>query len=296
MKKYALYLLLLPAYLVINGCATLSSPKADLKDCSKYSANTAITLGKLSALAYETQHDRVKTQLSALGFTLDDYPINDKKHGTRGFLAYNNDSAVVVFTGTEDVKDWIQNAQVWTHDKEDVKGCDKEISIHNGFYRAVRGFANDETLMNRLGQLQTEGKKIYYTGHSLGGALASILAYFTEVNFSDKVNLQGVYTFGQPLTGDRNYQECFNAKLQNRTFRYVTSEDLVPRARANNDYKHVGTPLYFDKEGKLISREETINLEALTDYLKGDFLKDHSMDIYNQLLVDNQNVSPFNCN
>lgn len=296
MKKYTLYLLLLSAYLAVNGCATLSSPKADLQDCSKFSSTTAVTLGKLSAVAYETKSNQIKTQLSALGFTLDEYSLNDKKYGTRGFLAYNTDSAVIVFTGTEDVKDWLQNAQVWKHDKQNDNGCDKEISIHNGFYRAIREFAKDEKLMNRLSQLQAEGKKIYYTGHSLGGALASILAYFTEANFSDKVHLQGVYTFGQPLTGDKNYRQCFNEKLKSRTFRYVTSEDLVPRARVSNDYKHVGTPLYFNKEGKLISKEETINLEALTDYLQGDFLKDHSMDIYNKLLVDNQNVNPFNCN
>ncbi len=295
MKKYTLALLL-PIYLTVSGCASLSSPKADLEDCSKYSSSTAVTLGKLSNLAYETDNEQVKTQLSALGFTLDDYPIDDEAHGTRGFLAYNNDSAVIVFTGTEDVKDWMQNAQVWTHDKQDNHGCDKEISIHNGFYRAVRERAQDEKLMTRLNQLQSEGKKIYFTGHSLGGALASILAYFTEANFSEKVQLQGVYTFGQPLTGDKNYQTCYNAKLKERTFRYVTSEDLVPRARPNNDYKHVGTPLYFDKDGKLISKEETINLEGLTDYLQGDFLKDHSMDIYNQFLVDNKEVNPFNCN
>ena len=64
--------------------------------------------------------------------------------------------------------------------------------------------------------------------------------------------VHGLYTFGQPRTGDRNFERTINADFKPRCFRFVNNNDVVTRVplRAMN-YSQVGTFLYFDAEENL---------------------------------------------
>lgn len=52
---------------------------------------------------------------------------------------------------------------------------------------------------------------------------------------------KGLYTFGQPRTGDREFARKPDADFEQQTFRYVNNNDIVTRVpfRAMN-YSHVG--------------------------------------------------------
>ncbi|EFJ32761.1 hypothetical protein SELMODRAFT_407867 [Selaginella moellendorffii] len=104
--------------------------------------------------------------------------------------------------------------------------------------------------------------KLYITGHSLGGALATLftamLFYNREenrvfYNTEDDVGrrLAGLYTFGQPRVGDESFASFMDASLNKPTMRYfrvVYNNDVVARVPFDNSlfgFKHFGNCCYF---------------------------------------------------
>lgn len=91
-----------------------------------------------------------------------------------------------------------------------------QVYFHHGFSYSAR------QVFDELKPLLKKGYRIQTTGHSLGGAVAVILAAFLD---SDGFDVDQVVTFGQPkvtnLTGAGKFK---NLKIT----RVVTPKDLVP--------------------------------------------------------------------
>lgn len=79
--------------------------------------------------------------------------------------------------------------------------------------------------------------KIVLTGHSLGGALALLAAAYIH---SIYVNVDQLYTMGQPRVGNNNFAQ-FMTNLIPNTFRIVNYADVVPRIpQSILGFKHSG--------------------------------------------------------
>ncbi|WP_437307926.1 lipase family protein [Sorangium sp. So ce388] len=86
---------------------------------------------------------------------------------------------------------------------------------------------------------------LYITGHSQGAALAVIAAALIE---SDnelaglRAKVRGVYTFGQPMVGDRTFAEEHSDTIGRKLFRHVYGRDIVPRMPpfAVGRFQHLG--------------------------------------------------------
>lgn len=91
-----------------------------------------------------------------------------------------------------------------------------------------------------------KGKKIYFIGHSLGGAIAVRAA----IDFPDHY-IAGVYTFGQPrvfFNGSAN-----KYPLKAVTWRVVNDADIVSRMPpATLGWRHVGQEVLITGNGKVI--------------------------------------------
>ena len=86
--------------------------------------------------------------------------------------------------------------------------------------------------------LQQGNRKIWMTGHSQGAALATLAA-------SRHGQIQGLYTFGSPRVGDRDFKRNFRTTA----YRFVNHHDIVAQVPPAAIYCHVGHLRYIDAKG-----------------------------------------------
>ena len=164
--------------------------------------------------------------------------VADAGTDTRAVLTWFHDCTVLAFRGTVDLENWLLNLDA--RQKPLAGG----IKVHAGFLTAA-----DALLPRLLAELLPAGrskaslKPIYVTGHSLGGALASLIAF---VLAREGFPIAGVYTYASPRVGNHAWQTAYQAALGDKTFRVVASGDLVPLLPGLlAGYRHVGQEVYL---------------------------------------------------
>ncbi|XP_052769411.1 uncharacterized protein LOC128209427 [Mya arenaria] len=90
---------------------------------------------------------------------------------------------------------------------------------------------------------------VIVTGHSLGGAMASLAAVALVKDGVVPGNRLSLYTFGMPRTGDKDFAYGHDLTV-NRSWRIVHYKDLVARIpRSSDDAYHHGMEIYYPREG-----------------------------------------------
>ena len=225
---------------------------------TSFSQANAQILAQASAIAYR-QPAKCESWAAVSGFTgpFDFFDSAD----TQGFVAESADAIIVAFRGTQPnhPMDWFVDFRathgVWDHNVGHV---------HGGFYSALRKvwratLANGEILPRRL--LNGGDKTIWITGHSLGGALAVLCA--AQALFVSNIPVQGVYTFGQPRVGNKEFADAVNAELGSGIFRFVNDRDIVPRVPLfTMEFCHYGGQRFFDHTGRATIAEAAVETSA----------------------------------
>lgn len=241
-----------------------------------FAPRNAWWLGQLAALAYQPP-GFVAGTLRAWGFTgIDCFD----QGGTQAFLAWDATSLFVAFRGTEpgQLVDWMTDLDVSL-----VGG--PAGKVHEGFAAALGMIWRP--LLRAILQ-HRERRSLWLTGHSLGATLATLATAKLRLERDEPVN--GLYTFGQPRTGDREFARVFDADFGPQTFRYVNNNDIVPRVPFRSmSYSHVGMLRYIDVDG-VVHADELLWWEKLLDRVRGrledvlvpgtDGMKDHAMARY----------------
>ncbi|MEJ2477187.1 MAG: lipase family protein, partial [Desulfobacterales bacterium] len=130
--------------------------------------------------------------------------------------------------------------------------------VHRGFKEALDEFWPD--LLPYIRKLTEKGCKIWVTGHSLGGALATLCGELYG-------NVQGVYTFGSPWVGNEDFKENVSVKV----YRIVNGQDIVSRLPSLGVFVYVGEVKFIDGDGIIrdeMDEKEYIN-EPPQDYSNG---------------------------
>jgi pimeloyl-ACP methyl ester carboxylesterase len=135
--------------------------------------------------------------------------------------------------------------------------------VHAGFGEAFLRVWPE--LDNTLRTFEREGgKRLWLAGHSLGGALAFLCAAAVSLAAPpfQWLHMTGLYTYGQPRTGDPSFIECVAAQMEADYFRVVHGSDIVPHVppafltagfpgvrpsgkKDDADYAHGGTLVYL---------------------------------------------------
>ena len=138
---------------------------------------------------------------------------------------------VLAFRGTAHLRNWLTDL--------DCQFVPSSYGrVHAGFAAALSAvFAQ---LAELIFDAHYAGKKIWLTGHSLGGALA-LLAARQLIK-----PMAGCYTFGQPRVGDADFCQSYDALLKSRTHRVVHDADIVPRVPwLLGSYRHAGHEAFY---------------------------------------------------
>ena len=133
--------------------------------------------------------------------------------GTQAILLNNDEYLFLAFRGTEG-----NSVQDLKSDAHAVRmKCESGGNIHSGFYHAFNSIFID--IISVLKQPEYQAKPLFITGHSLGGALATVAAK----KIKHTGGIAACYTFGSPRVGDALWAET----LKTPVYRIVNAADPV---------------------------------------------------------------------
>jgi hypothetical protein len=179
--------------------------------------------------------------------------------GLQAYVAWGSSFLIVAFRGTE--------SDQWDDIFDDLKfrqeawGGGAKL-VHRGFKDALeRVWPGMEPLVEHLG----ETRSVWFSGHSLGGALAVLAA--------DRYpKTAGVCTIGSPRVGNRAFGAAFDTRFNGRALRYVAATDIVthvpPETFFNFSYQHVGALRQISEIGAVTRQPPP--LEHFVDDLIGE--------------------------
>ena len=153
-----------------------------------------------------------------------------------GYVATLGENAVIMFRGTNpsEIQDWYINLS--NRSRKVDHG-----NVHAGFWTGY------DSLHGQLAKVleASKPKKVWITGHSLGGALAVVCAY--RLSSMENLEIAGVMTFGQPKVGNPAFCKHMDVTLRGRMVHFVNESDLVPRVPPSFD--HFGSLVWYKGGG-----------------------------------------------
>ena len=217
--------------------------------------------------------------IDTLTYLLANYPngsintfISNNNTDIQVGIVLNNNNITIVFRGTDTVTDWMYNCDFA---KRHIELSD--IEIHKGFFDQLMSvydelINNINIIINRIPNIN-----IYITGHSAGGAHATILAYLLEKIYKNKIIK--LITFGSPKVGNLEWYNIFDS-IENIIYYRITNEGDIVTQIPNINYYHVGVNIHL------------INNEIIINNVESD--NDDIPDNENILCINN-NLNCFNC-
>jgi triacylglycerol lipase len=194
----------------------------------------SLLFAELSNIAYLTRAEAGQLAF-AMGFPEIRFYDRD---GAQAYIFANGADAVVTCRGTE------------PHDWNDVR-ADLNLGVVVGETAGWvhRGFKHEvDDLWPRLEQALVNNRRtLWFTGHSLGGAMAAICAGRCTMS-SIRSNPRALFTFGSPRIGSWRYVNY----VQLEAYRWVNNNDIITRLPpAWLGFRHKGQEVYLNAYGKI---------------------------------------------
>jgi hypothetical protein len=151
-------------------------------------------------------------------------------HSNRIVAYVEQRTVYVAFSGTEtaeDVKRDVDIADV-PFNSAWLRPDDPTVRAHKGFvtiYTALR-----DAIPKRINYFKEKFDRVVFTGHSLGGALATLAALEYASTPGSPADVQ-VYTFGAPQVGDGAFVKLFDKRVP-VCVRVVNPFDPIPKSLA----------------------------------------------------------------
>jgi triacylglycerol lipase len=194
----------------------------------------ALALAELAMISYNDSAE-AREAATAIGFPDAELFDND---GSQAYRFRNEYDCVVTCRGTEPTE--------WNDLRADANASMAVLEaigkVHSGFNREVDDLW---PLMEEV--LRDNRLPVWFSGHSLGGAMATICAYRCKRSVISS-NPEELHTFGSPRVGCGRYVR--QAAIQH--YRWVHNNDIVTRVPPPwMGYRHGGDEVYLDRRGKV---------------------------------------------
>ena len=236
-----------------------------------FSMRNSRFLGELARAAYETNESMLRSDLANLDLK-DCVLVEDVATDTQALVGSTRHAIVVAFRGTEPtkLKDLLTDVELTM-----VPG--PLGKVHEGFWEGLDGIWSK---LERAIASRHDGKRtLWFTGHSLGGALAQLAVARL---LQEGRPAQGMYTFGAPRCGDTRFASQFNRLARQTSFRLVNEADVIPNVAPKFlGFEHSGRYCQLDGRGRLLidtpQKQSLLHLlEEALEFLF-DCEDDHSM-------------------
>ena len=232
----------------------------------------ALALAELAMIAYNDEAEALRAA-RAIGFPEAQLFDHD---GSQAYRFRNEHDVVLACRGTQ--------PNEWNDIQADANAVLSVVgtlgNVHSGFNREV-----DDLWPVLEDLLRGSHQPIWFCGHSLGGAMATICAYRCTTSSITK-DPRELHTFGSPRVGCKRYIR--HAKVTH--YRWVHNNDVVTRVPPVwMGYRHCGDEVYLDRYGRirkltgvLRSRDRWRGLLGGLLKWRLDMLSDHSIHLYTQ--------------
>lgn len=242
----------------------------------------SLLFAELALVAYN-EGPEATAAAARIGFP--DVTLFDRD-GSQAYRFRNDHDCVIACRGTE--------SNQWNDIRADVDAAavvaETVGKVHRGFKTEV-----DDLWPMLETALASNELDLWFCGHSLGGAMATICAGRCYLSHIDSIPVE-LYSYGSPRVGNRRYINY----VPLAHYRFVNNNDLVARVPpALLGYRHSGSELYIDRHGRIGPTRPTVKMyDRLWGFLQGlrkgkiDHLADHSLHRYiaAMLTFDPQNT------
>lgn len=195
----------------------------------------------------------------------------------------NKGYITIVFRGTDSIMDVCAELNS-LKTKFKLFNIDKNLPyVHSGIYEQFKSVMDDliTWICNR--HKKNNVVSITLTGHSLGGALATLCSvYFGYFFYNVKINC---ITFGSPRVGDKRFGFYYR-RIINISKRFVNNKDPITTIPPIFRFTHVSKPLYI---GKIYNKSRfyrflySLRLSRINDHTINNYIE--SIKKYNNFLI-----------
>ena len=237
-------------------------------------ADRSLLFAKLSSIAYNDNIKEVKKQVKELGFTTVEFYNRD---GAQAYRFQNKEDLVIACRGTQPTE--------FNDIKADLKAvpvvAETVSRVHQGFKQEVDDLW--PMIVEDITRTQNLDNKLWFTGHSLGAAMTTIMASrcFHDAALPDPIE---TYTYGSPRVGWPGY--CKSLGMTHH--RWVNNNDIVTRVPLTvMGYRHHGEEHYMNAFGNV---RKVTGWQRFKDRMRGmwmglkqggiDNFSDHGMNFY----------------
>jgi triacylglycerol lipase len=162
-------------------------------------------------------------------------PFFGEETDTHGFVQDMGTFVLVSFRGTTSMHNWLTDVLVRQTD------IGNGMKVHTGFLKAWNSVK--PKVDAAIARITTGNLPVFFTGHSLGAALAKLA-------FWDSKYTRRLVTFGQPRVGNKAFALAVRAASEGRYVRVIDKEDMVPHlAFMMGRYRHTGDTIFYDELG-----------------------------------------------
>jgi hypothetical protein len=141
------------------------------------------------------------------------------------------------------------------------------VSVHRGFWNSFITDNYNKEVIDTLEEacskavVAPENARVLFTGHSLGGALATLAAQAWVQKYPTAGQFCQVVTFGSPRVGNKPFAYEYNSKMPNH-WGVVCGKDPIAQIPKGFLYKRCGERVVLHRNGDIIVRPSFLEKEV----------------------------------